>query len=197
MSKLYTKTGDQGETGLFNGQRVRKDHPRVIAYGTVDELNAQIGLAESVIRSRVDTPGWQTLRERLVAIQSDLFTLGAELATPPDAANRARIPVATAQQSQRLEQWIDEAAVAVAPMQTFILPGGAPAAAHLHVCRTICRRAERDVVHLETGAEINPHVRIYLNRLSDLLFAWARVANHLAGEADVPWVNPAARPDNK
>lgn len=186
--KLYTRTGDDGGTALFDGRRVRKDDPRVAAYGEVDELNAHIGAAVALLRDRIGD--WAALCDRLTAIQHELFTLGAELATPHDAPNRHRIPVTSAEQAARLERWIDEAVAPVAPLREFVLPGGDSAAAQLHVCRTVCRRAERAIVALAGAGQVSPQVLVYINRLSDLLFAWARLANHLSGVADVPWRNP-------
>lgn len=190
--KLYTRKGDDGQTSLFNGQQVRKDDLRVETYGTIDELNAQIGVAVANLRGAAGA--YQELEKRLLQIQSELFTLGAELATPP-GGETARIPSVVADDSKRLEKWIDDACDPVPPIRVFVLPGGSLLAAQLHVSRTVCRRAERLVVTLAAQAPINPEIIIYLNRLSDLLFAWARYANHLAGIADIPWVNPrGARP---
>src|SRR5262245_51494463 len=142
---LYTKTGDEGDTGLFDGSRVRKDDVRVCAYGAVDELNAHIGVALCAVADRAKRPGtavqsWTALRERLSLIQSELFSIGAELATP-GSKKREKVPIATAEQSAQLERWIDEATAEVPTLRAFVLPGGDEAAAHLHVCRTACRRA--------------------------------------------------------
>lgn len=192
MPKLYTRTGDDGTTGLFGGQRVRKTDRRVEAYGTIDELNAQLGITLAAIQPR---PGadWDLFRQRLARLQGELFILGAELATPTAPAAHQPIPTTTAEQVAGLESWIDEAAACVPPLRVFILPGGDIAAAHLHVGRTVCRRAERCVAAITEAEDLNPQILIYLNRLSDLLFAWARLANRLAGVADVTWENPAAR----
>ncbi|HKQ49567.1 MAG TPA: cob(I)yrinic acid a,c-diamide adenosyltransferase [Phycisphaerae bacterium] len=187
--KLYTKTGDDGGTGLFDGSRVRKDDLRVEAYGTIDELNAWIGLTICAIGQAAEREKFDDLHMRLTQVQAELFTLGAELATPAAAAQAKKIPHVAPEQSHRLEQWIDEAAAAASPLKTFVLPGGSPLAAHLHLCRTVSRRAERRVVTLAGQTPINPEIIIYLNRLSDLFFAWARMANHFVGVADVPW-NP-------
>ena len=182
--KIYTKTGDEGKTSLFGGQRVSKDAPRVEAYGTVDELNALLGVVATFLD---DT----TLLERIRHIQGDLFVIGADLATPADAGKAAAwVPRLTAADVQRLETWIDEAEAELAPMKTFVLPGGTPAAAHLHLARTVCRRAERRVVSLEHFEPISPEVRVYLNRLSDLLFVWARLVNQRAAVEDIPWIPP-------
>ncbi len=190
--KLYTKRGDGGLTSLFDGSEVRKDDLRVAAYGTVDELNACIGLAASLVGERPNFAGREDFLKRLATIQSELFSIGADLATPASATHRGKVPDVSENEVQRLESWIDEAVATVAPLKSFILPGGDLLAAQLHVCRTVCRRAERLAVTLSAGTTINPHVMIYLNRLSDLFFAWARWANHVVGVPDIPWINPKA-----
>ncbi len=192
MAKLYTRTGDDGGSSLFDGRRVRKDDPRLAAYGEIDELNAHMGCATAEIRVAHRDGRGQTLAERLAQIQGERFIVGAELATPADAAEsrQIRVPRISTAEVFRLEQWIDDASATTAPLKNFILPGGSIAAAHLHVCRTVCRRAERTVVTLSAAAAINPQIVIYLNRLSDLLFAWARHANQLDGVAEVPWNAP-------
>jgi len=182
--RIYTKTGDAGDTGLFGGGRVPKDHPRVEAYGDVDELNAMLGLARSIeMMPRID--------EVLAPVQRDLFSLGALLATPqPDKVKqqleKARIDD---QRIAQLERAIDEGEAELEPLQAFILPGGTPKSAALHVARTVCRRAERRVIALAHDASVHvpPIVIVYLNRLSDLLFVLARVANRRAGAAEVTW----------
>jgi len=184
--KIYTKTGDDGDTGLFGGGRVAKDHPRVEAYGEVDELNATIGLARSIeMMPRID--------EVLAPVQRDLFALGALLATPDPAKmweqlEKARISDARVAQ---LEQAIDDGEQELEPLKAFILPGGTPKAAALHVARTVCRRAERRVVTLATQLDtvIPTNAIEYLNRLGDLLFVLARAANRRAGVTDDPWVH--------
>jgi cob(I)alamin adenosyltransferase len=186
--KLYTKTGDAGETGLFDGRRVRKDDPRVCAYGAIDELNSQIGVAICSIQAR-DERSWDVLAARLTQLQSELFSLGAELATP-EGPKRDRVPAVKPEHVARLEGWIDEASASVEPLRAFVLPGGHPTAAQLHVCRTACRRAEREIVSLASNQTISGDLLIYVNRLSDLLFAWARWSNRLAGVPDVPWQAP-------
>lgn len=178
--KLYTKSGDDGSTGLFGGPRVPKCAPRVDAYGEVDEANAAIGV---VLAASED----KQITERLLQIQADLFVVGAELATPSGHKPPNTI---TPLQITRLEQWIDEACAETQPLRTFVLPGGIPLAATLHLARTVSRRAERAVVALSQHEEVSSPVIIYLNRLSDLLFAWARLANQRAGVADVPWNPP-------
>lgn len=182
--KIYTKTGDAGETGLFGGTRLSKASDRVAAYGDVDELNSVLGLARV---HRIDDE-----RDALLAaVQSELFDLGAELASRP--GKDAGVPKIGEAEVETLERAIDAAEAELEPLATFILPGGSPGAAHLHHARTVCRRAERAVVHLAKGDEIRPEVLRYLNRLSDLLFVLARLANHRAGVTDVPWVGRSKR----
>jgi cob(I)alamin adenosyltransferase len=180
--KLYTATGDAGETSLFDGTRVRKNHPRVAAYGDIDELNASLGWCRAAAAG--------TIAERLEPIQHELFVLGAELATPAGSRQSGRVPLISSEASRRLETWIDEATAAVTPLRNFILPGGSEAAARLHMARTCCRRAERAVIGLAHDESVRPEAVVYLNRLSDLLFAWARLANALAGSDDVVWISP-------
>ena len=175
--KIYTKTGDAGETGLFGGGRVPKDDPRVRAYGDVDELNATLGFAASL-----DPAGFESVF--LQSIQRDLFAIGAELATR-DAAN-VREQVGPDRVSA-IEQVIDKHEATLTPLRNFILPGGTPKAAALHVARTTCRRAERAVVTLARTEQVNPIIIHYLNRLSDLLFVLARAVNTQAGRADIVW----------
>jgi cob(I)alamin adenosyltransferase len=180
LSRIYTKTGDAGDTALGDGQRVPKDHPRVVAYGSVDELNAALGLL-------LATAPDQAEGELLRGVQNDLFDVGADLCVPPapDEAPGARLRVRP-EQSTRLEQAIDRLNGNLRPLNSFVLPGGAPAAAWCHLARTVCRRAERDVVALAHRESVNPQVVVYLNRLSDLLFVLARVYND-QGRADVLW----------
>ena len=195
MTKIYTKTGDDGTTGLFDGSRVRKNDLRVEAYGTVDELNAQLGVLIAAMQADI-TAGSKNagdtrrrLIERLTRIQHELFTLGAELATPGEK-NRQRMPQTTAADCAALEGWIDEATAALTPLRAFVLPGGDPLAAQLHVCRTVCRRAERAIIAADASVPVPREIVIYVNRLSDLLFTWARLANELAGVSDVEWQKP-------
>ena len=180
--KIYTRTGDQGSTGLFGGARVAKDNIRVEAYGDVDELNAVIGIARSVeMMPRID--------EVLVPIQRDLFAIGALLATPDRDKMAQHLQKARIDEGriQELERAIDEGEAELEPLTAFIIPGGTPKAAALHVARTVCRRAERHVVRLQHDVELPPLTVIYLNRLSDLLFTLARVANRRAGAGEVTW----------
>jgi cob(I)alamin adenosyltransferase len=178
--KIYTKTGDDGETGLFGGPRVGKDHPRIEAYGTVDELNAVLGLV------RTATPPAE-IDALLARVQNELFDLGAELATPDPRSRGTNLIDDT--RIEALEAAIDHFETGLEPLKTFILPGGTLAAAWLHVARTVCRRAERLVVALsrDSSANVSAATVIYLNRLSDLLFVLARAANHFAGVPDVKW----------
>jgi cob(I)alamin adenosyltransferase len=180
--KIYTKTGDAGDTGLFGGGRVPKDHPRVEAYGDVDELNAVIGMARAIeAMPRID--------ELLVPIQRDLFAIGALLATPDREKMRQHLTKARVDEDRvaELERAIDDGDAELEPLRSFIVPGGSPKAAVLHVARTVCRRAERRVVSLQSDTEMPAVVVIYLNRLSDLLFTLARIANTRAGVGEVTW----------
>jgi cob(I)alamin adenosyltransferase len=177
--KLYTKTGDDGTTGLFGGGRVPKASARVEAYGTVDEANAAIGVARA---APLDT----AIDGVLARVQEDLFVVGAELACVPGKEGKLGMALVGDAEIVRLERAIDDAMAACTPLTNFVLPGGAPQAAALHVARTVCRRAERAVLAM-TDAPARREIVVYLNRLSDLLFALARRANVLAGVPDVPW----------
>jgi cob(I)alamin adenosyltransferase len=180
LSRIYTRTGDTGETGLFGGGRVPKSDPRVAAYGDVDELNAAVGWAMTRI-------GDDALRSRLAAVQSDLFAIGGHLATPPGARSRGHLPDLPAGRPAEFEAWIDEIEGEVGALTSFILPGGSEAGAALHLARTVCRRAERAVVAVHGTEAVDERILIYLNRLSDLLFDLARLANRRAGVAERPW----------
>jgi cob(I)alamin adenosyltransferase len=182
LMKIYTKTGDAGSTGLFGGGRVQKDDVRVEAYGDVDELNAVLGMARSVeMMPRID--------EVLLLVQRDLFAIGALLATPDREKMAQHLDKARIDEGRiaELERSIDDAESELEPLRAFILPGGTPKAAALHVARTVCRRAERHVVRLQHDVELPPLAVIYLNRLSDLLFTLARLANRRAGAGEVTW----------
>lgn len=187
LNKIYTKTGDAGETALGNGWRVAKHSLRVTAYGTVDELNSVVGLARLHAVDETD--------RHLSVIQNDLFDLGADLCRP-DMENdaEAKYPPLrmTAAQTTRLEAEIDAMTARLEPLKSFILPAGAPLAAHLHHCRTVARRAERLTVELATMETVNEHAVTYLNRLSDWFFCAARIAND-EGRADVLWIPGANR----
>ena len=187
LNKIYTRTGDKGETALGNGNRVPKDAPRVEAYGTVDETNATVGLARQHSTGDMDAA--------LARIQNDLFDVGADLCRPDLAADAAADypPLRmTDAQVDRLEAEIDAMNAALAPLRSFVLPGGTPLAASLHLCRTVSRRAERLAVELAAAEPVNPAAIRYLNRLSDWAFVAARVAND-DGRADVLWVPGANR----
>ena len=180
--KIYTRTGDAGETALFGGGRVSKDHHRVAAYGTIDELNAAVGMA-------VELSGDAGIARRLRLVQHDLFALGAILATLPrdDGTSHPHVPEMPSARIDEMEVWMDEAEAELEPLTQFVLPGGTRGSAALHLARTVCRRSERAVVHLGTLEPIEDDLVPYLNRLSDLLFVLARLENHRAGEPDVTW----------
>lgn len=175
MTRIYTKTGDGGETGLRGGKRVPKDSARVRAYGEVDELNAALGLARTHVKGEAEDAV-------LARIQAELFELGAELADPGSD------PRIQDSQIQRLEKEIDEATAGLPELRHFILPGGPPAGASLHLARAVCRRAERETVALSKVEKVRPEAVRYLNRLSDHLFTLARQVNHRAGAPEPPWL---------
>lgn len=181
--KIYTRTGDAGDTGLFGGGRVPKSSVRVAAYGEVDELNAVLGVALTRVAQ-------QQIRRRLEPVQGDLFALGAHLATPAVEGRRApSLPPLPDARIDRFEEWIDEAQTELPPLRRFILPGGSDGGAALHHARTVCRRAERAVVALarEERDKLEPLILRYLNRLSDLLFVFARLENLRAGAPEAAW----------
>ena len=180
LNRIYTKSGDAGETSLGDGSRVPKTHPRIAAYGGVDELNSVLGMA--LVAGVPD--GWRSM---LSSIQNDLFDLGADLCVPVSDVPPERPPLRiTAEQVVQLERWIDEVNERLSPLTSFVLPGGTVAAAHLHWARTVCRRVEIGVLHLADSEPLNPQATIYLNRLSDLLFVLARAAND-HGRREVLW----------
>ncbi len=180
--KIYTRTGDAGETGLFGGGRVPKDHVRVQAYGDVDELNSAIGVARATVPN-------QLFDEQLEAIQRDLFALGGQLATPDPGKVQGALEKAELTEARvaKFERIMDEAERELPELRAFVLPAGTPKAAALHLARTVCRRAERSVVSLAQQSELPDLFVRYLNRLSDLLFTLARLANHREGKGDVTW----------
>jgi cob(I)alamin adenosyltransferase len=178
--KIYTKTGDAGETGLFGGPRVQKSDSRVEAYGEIDELNAALGAT----RALVEDP---EIDAQLARVQEELFCVGAELATPHEAKARSAIPPMDAAWTARLEGAMDAWDAELPVLTRFVLPGGTRTAASLHLARTVCRRAERRVVALAAAAELDPLVLAYLNRLSDFLFVAARLANHRARKEEPVW----------
>jgi cob(I)alamin adenosyltransferase len=180
ITKVYTRKGDDGTTCLGGGQSVGKDAPRIEAYGTVDELNSTIGVAMSVgLDSEIDG--------ELRRIQNELFHLGSDLCFLESDKVRTPVPTVEARHVEALERLIDRLSAELGPLENFILPGGSPGAAHLHVARTVCRRAERRVVALASVEAVHPPVILYLNRLSDALFVMARFENHRAGAPDVTW----------
>ncbi len=189
--KIYTRTGDDGHTGLFGGDRVPKSDARVRAYGTVDEANAALGVARAALRRAAAVD--EALDAEIGALQSALFDLGADLATPLEAKARAVVSAIEADDVKALEERIDVLDGELEPLTSFVLPAGEEAAAALHLARAVVRRAERDTVALAAATEINPHALHYLNRLSDLLFTLARVVNARAGRPDVPWRPRAPR----
>ena len=187
---IYTRTGDDGDTALFGGGRVPKNDQRVEAYGAVDELNSFVGLAlTSLADADADADALAGVRRGLLLIQNDLFALGANLATPEgdDSRPRPQTPDVPLARVEVMEEWIDQATEELPELRQFVLPGGTEAAAMLHVCRSVCRRAERSVVALGREETLDPGIVPYLNRLSDLFFVWARLENLRAGQADVPW----------
>ena len=186
MPNIYTRTGDDGTTGLFGGDRVGKANPRIEAYGTVDEVNSAVGLARAHLR---DAPGFERLDPVLADVQDGLFVLGADLATPPDA--KPVVPRIDGAHTKGIETHIDAFQDDLPELKTFILPGGTPAAAALHTARTVCRRAERRVVQAGASTPVNEQATIYLNRLSDLLFVTARWANRQSGVREDPWTPPS------
>lgn len=179
--KIYTKTGDKGETGLFGGERVSKDSLRIEAYGTIDELNSFIGLTVTEVKDK-------EVKSLLEKIQNELFTVGSDLATPElDGNKRLNILRTPESFSIEAEHAIDYFSEKLAELKSFILPGGSKSAAQLHVCRTICRRAERRAVALNNALKIGDNIIIFLNRLSDLFFVLARYENQTGGIEDVKW----------
>ena len=177
--KIYTKTGDQGETGLFKGPRVAKHDLRVEAYGNVDECNAAVGVSLCHIQN-------QEIKQLLSALQHDLFEIGADLATPPQKQDDEKWRIGP-DMTDNLEKNIDRFEAMLPPLLNFILPGGSSGGAHLHLARTICRRAERSTTKLAESHAINPEIIRYLNRLSDLLFVLARAENHLSNSPETIW----------
>jgi len=178
MTRIYTRTGDGGQTGLIGGERVSKDHLRVEAYGTLDELNSALGAARAFL-------GDGEIADVVEQMQHDLFALGAEIASPAEETDR--LPRCSPAQVEALEALIDRFDAALPPLRAFILPGGGPAGSLLHLARAVSRRAERRVVTLARAEPLNPEVVRYLNRLSDLLFVLARTVNHRSGMTEILW----------
>lgn len=183
--KLYTRSGDDGTTGLFSGARVSKNHPRIEAYGTVDELNACLGLCIAGCSSK----GFEKVIGTILShVQSRLFDIGADLATPEGAKNETKIARISDQHVLESERWIDQIESQNAPLQHFVMPGGSELAARLHLARTVCRRAERLIVGLAHAETVGEPLMRFMNRVSDLLFAMARLANKDSGVGDSPWI---------
>jgi len=178
LTKIYTRTGDQGTTRLANGDEVQKDSLRVIAYGDIDELNSFIGLVISQVVSK-------QVKRMLASIQHTLFDLGGELASADMITG-----LVTAEHTVTLENYIDEVNAGLPPLEEFILPGGTEAAATLHLARSVCRRAERHIISLDQIEKVTPEILQYVNRLSDLLFVLARFENHRSGNQEIYWKNP-------
>lgn len=182
VQRIYTGTGDEGDTGLFGGGRVPKSHPRVSAYGAIDELNAMLGWTRTQTREPV-------IGSRIEAIQPDLFAIGAHLATRVRPGARApQLPPLPEPRIVELEHWIDEAEARLPELRAFVMPGGSEGGSALHVARTVCRRAEREVVLLAQDDDVPDAILVYLNRLSDLLFVWARLENLYAGAEERQWL---------
>jgi len=179
--KIYTKTGDKGETSLFGGRRVWKDNLRISAYGTVDELNSILGITVTELNNK-------ELVEVINSIQKELFVLGSDLASPLDKENKKfEIPRVNSEFVERLEKLIDNYDSQIPSLKNFIIPGGTKGAGFLHFARTVCRRAEREVISLSKIETINEEIKVYLNRLSDLLFVLARFENFSSNHPDVEW----------
>jgi len=193
ITRVYTRRGDQGDTDLVGGTRVPKDAPRLDAYGTVDELNAALGVVRAENARHLDrAPACRELDGILRRLQNELFDLGSELATPPAGFVEGMYRTAEADVT-RLESVLDRCQADLAPLQSFVLPGGGPVSAALHVARTVCRRAERDVLRLTRVESLSPWPLAYLNRLSDLLFVLSRWIGHHLGESEFLWERPLER----
>ena len=176
---LYTKSGDHGDTSLIDGTRVGKDDIRVAAYGAVDELNSTLGWCRAACEERI--------AQSILKIQEQIFGLCSELATPPTTTRNWQYVAISSDHCRQLESWINEAQAAVKPLTHFIVPGGTEAACRLHMARSCCRRAERGVVALHRVSPVRAELLVYLNRLSDLLYAWARLVNHQSGCPEIVW----------
>jgi cob(I)alamin adenosyltransferase len=214
LNRIYTRTGDQGFTGLVGGARISKTAPRVWAYGDVDELNAQLGMCRTLacesarccrfssrfrrlftgLLGTSSAHPTSSIAEKLARIQNELFDIGSELATPP-GSDWEGMPKATQQQISQLESWIDQLNAQLPDLKSFVLPGGDRLNAQLHIARTVCRRAERSVLALKHHEEVSDLVVVYLNRLSDLLFVMSRDAARAAKAAEYLWVPGKARPE--
>ena len=187
ITRVYTRTGDKGETSLVGGKRVSKDSPRIAAYGSIDELNAIVGLARAFNDEKLsESDAHRFLDLALRRIQDELFDLGSELATPPDAAYEGMYRVGE-REVKKLEELIDECQKELEPLKSFVLPGGGKIAAYLHQCRTVCRRAERDILRLSRAEELSEWPIKYVNRLSDLFFVLSRWISKQTGEPEYLW----------
>lgn len=187
ITRVYTRTGDKGNTALVGGKRVPKDSPRIESYGTIDELNSIVGLARAFNAEKVDEgEAYRYLDEVLAKIQDELFDLGSELATPEDAAYEGMYRVG-ASEVKRIEETIDHCQKDLAPLKSFILPGGGKVGAFLHQCRTVCRRAEREILRLMRDEQLGEWPVKYVNRLSDLFFVLARWIAKQSGEEEALW----------
>ena len=183
--KIYTKTGDKGETSLYGGSRTSKNSPRINAIGEIDELNATIG----ILIQKSTSSKLESVMKLFLKIQNDLFVIGADMATPYSVNKNLKILRINSSQVSALEVAIDNLENELVSIRNFILPGGSELGAMLHLARAVCRRAERSVVYLGEGEKINPNVVMYLNRLSDLLFVTARYVNKTLGEEETPWIS--------
>lgn len=187
ITKVYTRGGDKGETSLVGGKRVPKDSPRIEAYGTIDELNSVVGLARVFNEENLEAgDAHRFLDKVLCQIQDELFDLGSELATPPEYFKKGMYRVGE-EEIQRIERWIDQCQKELEPLKSFVLPGGGRIGAYLHQCRTVCRRAERDILRLSREEDVNPNVIKYVNRLSDLFFVLSRWIAKQTGEPERLW----------
>ena len=194
ITKVYTRSGDKGDTGLVGGKRIPKDHPRIESYGTVDELNSIVGLCRSFLAQKESSVRRDKLDLILEAIQQKLFDMGSELATLPGDEYEGQITLQP-EDAEWLEEIIDAMNEDLEPLRSFILPGGTPLNAFLHQARTVCRRAERDVIRLSREEEVNPEVIKYLNRLSDFLFVAGRWVTATLGEQETLWQPGKAQPE--
>ena len=194
ITKVYTRSGDKGDTGLVGGKRIPKDHPRIESYGTVDELNSVVGLCRSFLAQKESSVRRDKLDLVLEAIQQKLFDMGSELATLPGDEYEGQITLQP-EDAEWLEEIIDAMNEDLEPLRSFILPGGTPLNAFLHQARTVCRRAERDVIRLSREEEVNPEVIKYLNRLSDFLFVAGRWVTATLGEQETLWQPGKAQPE--
>jgi len=186
LNRIYTKAGDGGDTRLVGGQKVRKDSPRIEAYGTIDELSSCLGLARTALAAPGAPPGAEALAAILLRVQNELFNLGSDLATLP-ADRRPNQPLIEARHTTKLEEELDGWNATLPELRSFVLPGGGMVAAYLHLARTVCRRAERHIVRLLDAEPIGEHSLSYVNRLSDALFVMSRHAARLYGEAEPLW----------